>query len=96
MALREYTKIEIWRYAKKGDENMYPNLLGQKAYHHLTDEEMGQVIGVSRNAYSQKIRSGRFWPNECQAYCRYFKKPFDYLFATDEDLVGDTPANRPA
>lgn len=39
---------------------MYPNLLGQKAYHHLTDKEMGQVIGVSRNTYSQKIRSGRF------------------------------------
>lgn len=75
---------------------MYPNLLGQKAYHHLTDEEMGQVIGVSRNTYSQKIRSGRFWPNECRAFCKYFKKPFEYLFATDEDSFGDTSANRPA
>lgn len=63
---------------------MYANLLGQKAYHHLTDEDMGKIIGVSRNAYSQKIRSGRFWPSECLAYCEYFKKPFEFLFAIDK------------
>ncbi len=62
---------------------MYVNLLRQKAYHHLTDEDMGNIIGVSRNAYSQKIRSGRFWPSECQAFCRYFHKSFEYLFATE-------------
>ncbi len=62
---------------------MYANLLGQKAYFHLTDEDMGRIIGVSRNAYSQKIRSGRFWPSECQAFCRYFHKSFEYLFATE-------------
>ncbi len=64
---------------------MYANLLGQKAYNHLTDEDMGKIIGVSRNSYSQKIRSGRFWPSECQAFCRYFNKSFEYLFATEED-----------
>lgn len=74
---------------------MYPNLLGQKAYYHLTDEEMGKIIGVSRNTYSQKMRSGRFWPSECQAYCRYFKKPFDYLFATNEGITGEASANGP-
>lgn len=64
---------------------MYPNLLGQKAYNHLTDEDMGNIIGVSRNTYSQKIRSGRFWPSECRAFCRYFNKSFDYLFATEAE-----------
>jgi Predicted transcriptional regulators len=64
---------------------MYANLLGQKAYHHLTDEEMGQIIGVSRNSYGQKIKSGRFWPNECKAFCDFFHKPFDYLFATEDE-----------
>lgn len=64
---------------------MYPNLLGQKAYKHLTDEEMGRIIGVSRTSYSQKIKSGRFTPAECFAFCKYFKKPFEYLFATEED-----------
>ena len=59
---------------------MYPNLLGQKAYYNITDEQMGKIIGISRNSYSQKIRSGRFYPKECQMYCQYFNKPFDYLF----------------
>lgn len=62
---------------------MFPNLLGQKAYRHLTDEEMGQIIGVSRTAYQQKIRSGRFTPNECKAFCIYFNKSFEYLFSED-------------
>lgn len=62
---------------------MYANLLGQKAFYHLTDEEMGKIIGVSRNAYNQKLRNGKFWPNECQALCMYFHKSFDYLFATE-------------
>lgn len=66
---------------------MYANLLGQKAYQHLTDEEMGKIIGVSRNSYSQKIKTGRFWPSECKAFCDYFKKPFEYLFATEEDTL---------
>lgn len=60
---------------------MYANLLEQQACHHLSDEDMGNIIGVSRNAYLQKIRNGRFWPSECQAFCRYFHKSFAYLFA---------------
>lgn len=67
---------------------MYANLLGQKAYHHLTDEDMGKIIGVSRNAYSQKIKSGRFWPSECKALCKYFNMSFNYLFATEDDNIG--------
>ena len=65
--------------------NLYPNLLGQKAYRHLTDADMAKVIGVSRTAYQQKIRSGRFSPEECKAYCMFFNKRFEYLFAGDED-----------
>lgn len=64
---------------------MYPNLLGQKAYHHLTDDDMGKIIGVSRTSYGQKIRSGRFWPDECRAYCKYFGKSFEYLFAAEDE-----------
>lgn len=62
---------------------MYPNLLGQKALHRLNDSDMADIIGVSRNAYQQKVRSGRFTPAECKAYCKYFGKSFAYLFAED-------------
>ncbi len=64
---------------------MYPNLLGQKAFHHLTDTEMAKIIGVSRTAYQQKIKSGRFSPDECKAFCVYFGKRFEYLFAENSD-----------
>lgn len=66
---------------------MYANLLWQKAYYHLTDDDMGKIIGVSKKTYNQKVRSGRFLPNECKAFCKYFNKPFDYLFATKEENV---------
>ena len=64
---------------------MYPNLLGQKTYRHLTDEDMAKIIGVSRTAYQQKIKSGRFSADECKAYCSYFGKRCEYLFAEDGD-----------
>lgn len=64
---------------------MYPNLLGQKAARHLTDADMAKIIGISRTAYQSKQKSGRFTPAECQAYCKYFAKRFEYLFALDGD-----------
>lgn len=64
---------------------MYPNLLGQKAFRKLTDDDMAKIIGISRAAYQSKIKSGRFTPQECRAYCQYFGKSFAYLFAEDGD-----------
>lgn len=66
---------------------MYPNLLGQKVYYHLCDQDMAKIIGVSRSSYCQKLRTGNFYPDECRAYCRYFDKPFHYLFATEGELT---------
>lgn len=65
---------------------MFPNLLGQKAAHHLSDQDMASIINVSRNSYMQKMKSGRFWPSECRAYCEYFGKSFGYLFATNDEI----------
>ena len=65
---------------------MFPNLLGQKAFRNMTDDDMAKVIGVSRNTYAKKVARGRFTPEECKAYCTYFDKPFSYLFATNEEI----------
>ena len=65
---------------------MFPNLLGQKAAHHLSDQDMAAIINVSRNSYMHKMKSGRFWPSECRAYCEYFGKSFGYLFATNDEI----------
>lgn len=64
---------------------MFPNLLGQKAVHKLSDADMADIIGVSRTSYQQKVKSGRFTPAECKALCKYFNKSFAYLFALDGD-----------
>lgn len=63
---------------------MYPNLLGQKAYHNMTNDDMAKVIHVSRKSYESKIKTGRFTLEEGRAYCKFFKKDFDYLFALDD------------
>ena len=65
---------------------MYPNLLGQKAYHKLTEDDMAGIIGISRTSYQKKMKSGRFTPTECKVLCEHFNKPFEYLFATDDDI----------
>ena len=62
---------------------MFPNLLGQKAARHLTDEDMAAIIGISRTAYQAKKKSGRFTAEECHKFCTYFGKSFEYLFAKD-------------
>lgn len=64
---------------------MYANLLEQKANRKMSNEDMAKIIGVSRNSYEAKIKSGRFTSQECFKYIKYFNKPFEFLFATDDD-----------
>ncbi len=73
---------------------MYPNLLGLKALHHLSNEAMGKIIGVHRDTFRCKLITGRFYPDECKALCQFFGKSFEYLFATEGDLKQD--AEKPA
>lgn len=65
---------------------MFPNLLGQQAYFKLDDTDMAALIGVTTAAYRQKLKTGRFTPAECAAFCQYFGRPFTYLFATEDEL----------
>ena len=39
---------------------MYPNLLGQKEFFRLTEQDMGEIIGVSRSDYNRKVSNGSF------------------------------------
>ena len=63
---------------------MFPNLLGQKAYHKLTTDDMAGIINVSLPTYHRKMRSGKFTIAECIRYAEYFGKSVEYLFATEE------------
>ena len=64
---------------------MFPNLLGQKAVRHMSNDDMAAVIGVSRNSYESKVVSGKFTAVECKKFCTHFDKSFEYLFATDDE-----------
>lgn len=64
---------------------MFPNLLGMKAYYKLTSEEMGKIIGTSRQTFDYKMQRGGFTPSECKAFCKKFNKSFDFLFATVDE-----------
>ena len=65
---------------------MYPNLLGQKAFKRLSNDDMGKIAGLSRNSYEQKMKCGRFTPQECKRFCLYFGKSFEFLFATNDEV----------
>lgn len=70
---------------KNGGDTMFPNLLGQKAFHKMSNNDMAKVIGVSRPSFENKMKTGKFTVSEVNAYIRFFRKPYEYLFATDEE-----------
>lgn len=65
---------------------MFPHLYAMKEVHHLSSEDMGAIIGKSRQTYEYKAQCGNFTPFECKALCRHFHKSFDYLFATMDEI----------
>lgn len=64
---------------------MLKNLIAEKAIHRLSNQQMADIIGVSRPTFENKMRSERFTVSECQRFLKYFGKTFEYLFATDEE-----------
>jgi hypothetical protein len=65
---------------------MYPNLMGQMKYRHMSCAEAGAVIGRSRGGFEAKLAAGRFSEDERDALARYFNKPAAFLFALDGEL----------
>lgn len=63
---------------------MYPNLLGLKAVRKISSDDMAKAIGISRQSFNHKLKTGKFTVSECKVYVDMFGKPFDYLFATEE------------
>lgn len=63
---------------------MLRNLVAEKAIHRLSNQQMADIIGVSRPTFESKMKSERFTVSECQRFIKYFGKTFEYLFATDD------------
>jgi len=70
----------------RGDLCLFPHLYAMKESNHLSADDMGAIIGKSRQTYLYKAQCGNFTPSECKALCRHFRKSFEYLFATMEEI----------
>ena len=68
---------------------MLANLLGLKAERGLTNEDLAQLIGVSRQTFARKLREADFTVREAEILSDYFNKPTDYLFGKDQLLPSE-------
>ena len=62
---------------------MFPNLIGQAKVRGMNNESMAEMIGVTRQTYEKKLKSGNFNVNEINTLLNFFKKPYDYLFSEE-------------
>lgn len=63
---------------------MFRNLDAEQARCSYTNQDMANMIGISRVSYENKKRTGKFTAIEAKKMCKIFKVKFDYLFATEE------------
>lgn len=62
---------------------MYRNIKAEQARAGMTNQQVADVLGITRRGYEQKIKGGRFTVEDGKKLCRLFSCSFDYLFATD-------------
>lgn len=63
---------------------MYKNLQAEQARAGMTNQQVADYLGISRNSYENKKRTGKFVVSEVQKLCTIFKSDFEYLFATED------------
>lgn len=63
---------------------MYKNVKAEQARAGMTNQQVANVLGLSRRGYENKLKTGHFTINECRKLCEMFSCGFDYLFATTE------------
>lgn len=66
---------------------MFRNLDAEQARLGLSNSDVAKRLGISRNSYESKKKTGKFTTFEIKALCKMFKCKFDYLFKTDDQEV---------
>lgn len=69
---------------KKGGRRLFRNLEAEQARFGLSNSDVAKKLGISRNSYESKKKTGKFTTFEIKTLCRMFKCKFDYLFQTNE------------
>ena len=60
---------------------MYDNLEAEQARKRLTNQQMADLLSMSRTSYEKKKKTGKFVVKEIMGICKIFNASFDYLFA---------------
>ena len=66
---------------------MFRNLEAEQARLGLSNSDVAEKLGISRNSYENKKKTGKFTTFEIKMLCKLFRCKFDYLFQTDEKEV---------
>lgn len=62
---------------------MFPNLQAEQGRQGMTNQDVANVLCLSRQSYEQKKKSGNFTVSECKALCDLFHTSFNYLFSEE-------------
>ena len=63
---------------------MFRNLEAEQARFGLSNSDVAEKLGISRNSYENKKKTGKFTTFEIKALCKMFRCKFDYLFQEEE------------
>lgn len=64
---------------------MFRNLRAEQARLDLTDADMGKKLGITREAYIKKKKSGFFTLAEIRTMLSLFGVSFEYLFEIEDE-----------
>lgn len=62
---------------------MFPNLRAEQSRRGMTNQQVADLLHISRVSYESKKKSGKFSVKESKLLCDIFKCEFLYLFAID-------------
>lgn len=63
---------------------MFPNLRAEMARNGQKNRDVAEKLGISRQGFEMKMRTGGFKLSEVKALCRMYNADFNYLFAEDD------------
>lgn len=70
---------------------MFRNINAEQARRGVTDQEIADLLGITRSTYSRKKNTGNFSLSEVRFLMHYFNCDFDYLFAIDQTQAPNHP-----
>lgn len=62
---------------------MFRNLEAEQRRHGLTNEQVAEILGISRDTYEKKKKNGKFNRPEIVKLLKLFNCSFEYLFETE-------------